>query len=707
MNAPDMAEGQKNELLFKAYLVLAMVLGLSALILGRVIFIQWVEGDKWRVQAEKTQLILDTVEAERGSIITEDGAILASTVATYEARMDLRSDAMLESVFAQEVDSLGWYLSRYVDGSRSPEGWANLLRARRKAGDRYFLLHPKLSVEKAELTKTFPLFRLGQYKGGLIMVEHLERERPFMDLASRTVGSVRQGAKPVGLEGQYREVISGEAGRRLMQKLPMGIKLPVHDLTEIAPKPGKDIVTTLDMGMQDMAHHQLLNALERHNAESGVVVVMEVKTGFIRAMVNLDRTVNGQYAELYNHAIGTAVEPGSVFKLASYMALLEDGYVEPDDQIDLEKGVTRFYDVEMKDAHAHGLDTVTVAEAFEMSSNVGVAKMVQRFYGRQPDAFIRRLRSLGLDRVTGVDLAGEATPRLKDPMNKQSWSGITLPWMSTGYEVELTPLQILNLYAAVANGGRMMIPRLVSEIQRQGEPLKVFHPEVKDRKIASGRVIRAMQAMLAGVVTQGTAHRMRTDKYQFAGKTGTAQIGYQHGQVKAYRSSFVGYFPADEPRYAAIVVVTDPHDGYYGSEVALPVFRQIADYCFMSRKEMFPRMTEETDKEVLMAGLPVWEAGQREDFRRICAVAGIPKRDDGEGDWTISVRDDEGRLSFQNRIIPDKQVPNVLGMGLRDAIYLLESAGLKVDAIGAGKVRRQSVKAGTTAHGQYIRIYLE
>lgn len=290
---------------------------------------------------------------------------------------------------------------------------------------------------------------------------------------------------------------------------------------------------------------------------------------------------------------------------------------------------------------------------------------------------------------------------------KNGWSGVTLPWMSMGYEVEMTPLQILTLYAAVANGGKMMMPKLVSEIQRQGEPLKQFHPEVIDRKIASGKVIRNMQQFLEGVVLRGTAKGMQTSRYSFAGKTGTAQIGYQHGKDVAYRSSFVGYFPVQSPKYAVIVVVTDPHNGYYGSEVALPVFREIADYCFTSRKEMFQMMDPDIALEPADLRIPQWEVGMREDFHQICLEASVPKQDDGEGEWSVSKIQDNGRLHLLNRIFLEKQVPNVVGMGLRDAMYVLENSGLNVGVIGVGKVRKQSIPAGTAARGQYIKIYLE
>lgn len=704
-----MAEEHKNELLFRAYVVLAMVLLMSFTIAGKVFYIQWVEGDKWRAMSDSLYIRMIPVEAEMGNVLTEEGTILATSTVSFELRMDMKSSAMDDNDFETHVDSLGFYLSKYVDGTISAKSWASKLRNGRKKGERYMLIAKDVTFEEMQQIRQFPLYNLGRYKGGLIVLEHLVRSRPFGDLARRTIGIHKHGMKSFGIEGKYKDDLTGEQGYRLMQYLPGNIKLPVNDLTEIAPQPGNDIVTTLDMGMQDMAHSALKNALTFHNAESGLVVVMEVKTGKIRTMVNLD--LDGEaYVEQYNHAVGSAVEPGSIFKLASYMALIEDGYVKPDDLIDIEKGKSTFYDRTMVDAHEHGLDTVTVKKAFEMSSNVGVAKLVQRFYGAQPHVFIERLAEFGMTSKVGIDLGGEGQPFVKHPThNRKEWSGITLPWMSMGYELKVTPIQLLTLYAAVANDGRMMQPMLVSEIQKQGETIRKIHPYVLTKKIASKRTIRHMQSLLEGVVETGTASGMRSNRYRYAGKTGTAHIRDQKGVEIAYRSSFVGYFPADEPVYAAIVVIKGPKtNGYYGSEVALPVFKKVADYCFNSRKEMFPQFAEDGDKLFEEWKTPQWEAGFRPDFKKVCNVADIPYENQSESDWTITKNDaDSKKLQLTNRICPDKQVPNVVGMGLRDALFALENRGLRVDPSGVGKVRRQSITAGTSAQGQYVRIYLE
>ena len=697
----------RNELLQRAYLVMGLVFVIALAIIAKVARIQWWEGEHWREAGKTRYLAYKEVEAQAGNILTEDQSILATSVANFVCRVDLASTAMQKEDFNAAVDSLGWYLSRYIDRRRTPEDWAKLLRQRRAAGDRSFLIKKDATYTELERLKTFPLFRLGRYRGGFYFRPVMKRKKPFGGLAHRTIGYVREGAQPVGVEGAFLDVLSGEKGKRLFQKLPNQVWVPVNDLSEIAPKPGLDVVTTLDMGLQDRAHSALLSTLERYRANSGVAAVMEVNTGKIRAMVNLQQTERG-YAELYNDVIGSAVEPGSIFKTASVMAMLEDGHVDLEDMVDVEKGEKQFYDQVMHDSSPHGYDTITVRKAFEISSNVGIAKLVDSFYRRQPHHFIRNLENFHLDQPTGVDLKGEGVPMIKHPKrDRDTWSGITLPWMSMGYEVEVTPLQMLTFYAAIANGGTMMRPMIVSGIQREGELLRQIHPEMLDRRIASRKTIRHIRELLEGVVLNGTAKRGQTRHYNFAGKTGTARIGTSKGRM-LYRSSFVGYFPAESPRYAVIVMVNGAYDKYYGSDVALPVFRDIADYCFAARKEMFPVYAETRDAEKQLAELPQWEAGMRRDFTFLCADIGVPRHNAGATEWTITKTDQEsGRLQLLNRRCPPDEVPNVIGMGLRDAIYLLENAGLKVGVSGVGKVRSQSVRAGTKANGQYIVIRMQ
>jgi cell division protein FtsI (penicillin-binding protein 3) len=306
-------------------------------------------------------------------------------------------------------------------------------------------------------------------------------------------------------------------------------------------------------------------------------------------------------------------------------------------------------------------------------------------------------------------LEGEAFPLIKHPQrDKSQWSGITLPWMSMGYELKVTPIQLLTLYAAIANNGRMMRPMLVSEEQKYGLPVRRIHPQILTRKVASGRTVRTMQAMLEGVVENGTARSRKASNYRFAGKTGTAHIRDRKTSEVTYRSSFVGYFPVEKPVYAAIVMIDEASShGYYGSEVALPVFREVADYCFQSRLELFPTFAKQRKVTATAAQAPQWEAGYREDFLRLCRDSGLPCENKSESDWTVTRIGESEKLQLNNRFCPANQVPNVVGMGLRDALYVLELAGLKVDPTGVGKVSRQSVAAGTHAKGQYVRIYLE
>lgn len=689
-------------------MVAAGVLVMAILIFGKVAQIQWVDGAKWRSMEDSLYVRMVPVESEMGNIMTEDGTILATSTVRFEIRMDLASSGMKAADFHENLDSLSWYLSKYINSSMTQGHWKQKLLAAKKAGDRYFLIANKASYNDVALVRQFPLFRLGRFKGGLIVLEHPQRTRPFGSLARRTIGIHEKDGKSYGIESKYKDVLLGEQGYRLMQFLPGGVKLPVQDLTEIAPTPGLDVVTTLDVGMQDMAHAALEETILHHQAESGIAAIMEVSTGKIRAMVNLERGKDG-CVESFNHVIGSAIEPGSIFKAASMLALLDDGHVKPDDLVDLEKGRTVFYDRTMEDAYPHGLDTVTVNEVFAQSSNVGIAKLVQRYYGAQPEQFIAQLAKFGLTNKMGIDLEGEAEPLVKHPKTDvKSWSGITLPWMSMGYETKVTPLQMLTLYAAIANDGRMMRPMMVSEIQRNGDPIRKIHPQVLSRRIAGSKSIKALQHMMRLVVEEGTGKKWKTEQYSFAGKTGTAHIRDRRGDRTEYRSSFAGYFPADNPRYAVIVIVQDPLvHGYYGSEVALPVFRRIADYCHRSRIEMFPALSEVAVKEPFELHLPQWEAGWRADFTEILSMLDISHDNHSDSEWTVTTTNEATELQLNNRNIIEKQIPNVVGMGLRDALFLLENCGLKVDPHGVGKVRRQSITAGTPIKGQYVRIYLE
>ena len=441
---------------------------------------------------------------------------------------------------------------------------------------------------------------------------------------------------------------------------------------------------------------------------------MDVKTGAIKSMANIGKTEDG-FFEIYNYGVGAATEPGSTYKLATIMALLEDGYVDLDDSLDIENGKHMFYEEEMLDSSPESFltDTTTVRRAFEISSNVGMAKLVQKYYGDKKggdEKFIKRLKDFRLHLPTNIEIKGEAAPYIKTPYSKEDdWSGITLPWMSIGYEVTITPLQLLTLYNAVANDGQMMKPYLVSEIRHFDQAVEKFKPTVIKRKVASKKTIDKAKELLVGVVETGTAHKLKTNKYKFAGKTGTAQINYRkfnrNKNIK-YQASFAGFFPAENPVYSCIVVVTEPKEhGFYGGEVAGPIFREIADNCIKTRHELH-RALNEYEKPVLAKNkLPDYDAGKREDFEKVLSYLDIQFENKAESDWTI-IRAESDTLSLLNRFISEDVVPNIVGMGLRDAMYILENRELKVVVSGSGRVRNQSIIPGTPIEGQTIRLTL-
>jgi cell division protein FtsI (penicillin-binding protein 3) len=527
-------------------------------------------------------------------------------------------------------------------------------------------------------------------------VERNRRYKPFQILAERTIGYSVEGVAPVGLEGSFDRILAGTSGKRLMQKVSGGVWIPINDENEIEPENGKDIIATLDVNIQDVAEDALHKALVKHNAQYGTAVLMEVETGEIKAIANLTKMPDGSYREQYNYAIGLSAEPGSTFKLASVIALLEDGYVELTDSFDTEHGQKKYFDRIMKDAEEGGHGKVSFQQAFELSSNVAISKAVYANYAKQPSKFIERLEALKLDQALGLQLSGEGTPHIKHPKDKD-WYGTTLPWTSIGYEVHITPLQMLTLYNAVANKGRMVKPKLVREIQQTGRVLKQFPTEEICKSICSEATLKAVKLMMEGVVERGTAKNLKNPYYTIAGKTGTAQIAdAKHGYNKVYQSTFCGYFPADKPKYSCIVLVNSPSNGiYYGALVAGPVFREIADKVYSGNTEMQPAiLVQETEKG---AAVPAVKAGFRDDLQRVLNRLAVSSQLAGQEDaeW-VSGAPKNNAVQLNSRTYDSRFVPNVSGMSLKDALYLLENAGLRVLSRGYGRVRNQSLQPGQT-----------
>jgi cell division protein FtsI (penicillin-binding protein 3) len=695
-----MAVDVRKDILWRIYLVYVFVFLLAGLIIARVIRIQISEGDFWKQRANELTLHYANIEAVRGNIFDVNGQLLATSLPYYDIAVDMNSDPITDEIFENNVDSLSQCLANLL-GDRTQRGYKHLLTNARESGDRYYALCNNISYQELQQMKHFPLFRKGRFKGGLIYTQKGKRELPFQFLASRTLGYFTTNAKPVGLEGSYNRQLTGIGGKRLVRRIAGGIEMPVNDENEIDPQDGCDIVSTLDINIQDVAEHALYTQLKKHQAGWGCVVLMEVKTGEIRAIANLAKVDTAVYSESYNYAIGQSTEPGSTFKLVSLMAGMEDGYFGLSDTINTGNGRWKFLTQEVRDSHEGG-GKLTVKEVFEHSSNVGTAKLIYKYYGKNPQRFIDRLYKMGINLNPPLDIAGSGNPDIKSTKDKR-WSKVSLPWMAYGYELRLTPLQILTFYNAVANNGVMMKPLFVREVRKQGKVISAFESEVIHQHVASASTIRKAKEMMEGVVLEGTAKNLKNADYKIAGKTGTAQIakgggGYgQNSRSTTYQASFVGYFPADNPKYSCIVVVNAPSEGvYYGNAVAGPIFKEIADKVYSSLSEIHSEINEVQNRDTK---IPDIKNGSRKEAAIVCRALNIAADLNSPAVQYISavVQKDSSKIFIENNLelqLSRRTMPNVLGMGLKDALYLLENAGLHVKVIGKGAIGTQSIEPG-------------
>lgn len=716
----------KNEVLYRVYILLfGIVIPLAIVLIYQTVYISYAEGEKWRLKGAELYIDTRPIEPERGNILASDGSLLSTSIPYFDIYMDPNSTGMTPDDFKDNIDSLSQCIATYVDNTYTPGGWKTFIEEQRKTGNRYVLIKRGVSYSERKFIEKFPLFNLGRNRGGFIAEKRSLRKRPFGILAQRTIGYTgREDAKPVGLEGSFDEVLGGRAGKQVMIQVDRAndIWIPVDDLSLVEPKTGDDIVTTLDVNIQDATQEALLRALNYHDAEWGTAVVMEVETGKIKSIANLGKTDDGWW-ETYNYAIGAAIEPGSTFKLATIMSLLEDGFIELNDTIQLERGTTEFYGEKMVDSSPYSakIDSTSVRHAFEISSNVGMAKLLDKYYGQKDkrnknkgaELYIEHLKDFNLHLPTGIEVDGEANPYIKEAYSEeQQWSGTTIPWMAIGYELRLTPLQLLTFYNAVANNGTLVKPYIVQEIQRFGEREKAFKPTVVKKRIASSTTIAQVHELLDSVVTRGTAYKLKTDEYNFAGKTGTAQVGYRRtasGQtfIRGYQASFVGYFPSEAPKYSIIVVINKPRrGGFYGSDVAGPVFREIADHIYATQMDLHAPMNNKPKLPLAGSQMPTYDAGDKKDMLKVLDYLDIPFYGNPMAN-IVTLRAESDSLLVLNRTISDdKVVPSVIGLGLRDALYVLENRGLRVEVDGFGKVARQSLLPGTRAQGQNIKLFL-
>jgi cell division protein FtsI (penicillin-binding protein 3) len=698
----------KGDIQWRIGLVYLMMLLVGLLIVGKILYLQVFKASYYLDMAQEQSVKDITIEPNRGDIYASNDRLLAISVPYYEIRMDFRARGLTQKIFMSGVDSLSIRLSSLFHNKSNRDYRREMMAAWRK-GERYYLIKRDVSYAQLKELKKFPIWRHGRNKGGFIYVQDNLRSKPHQNLASRTIGYLTKDTlgNVVGIEGAYDGYLKGVTGLRLMQKLSGGVWMPVNDGNEIEPRDGYDVVTTIDVNVQDVAETALRKQLEKNNAHHGCAVLMEVKTGDIKAIVNLEKDEDGQYRELYNYAIGESTEPGSTFKVPSLMAALEEKVIDLDDTVDTDHGKYKVYDKIIHDTEEKGYGKITVKQVLEVSSNVGVSKIIyENFKGREKD-FIDRLYKMGLNKPLGIEIKGEVAPDIKYPGDKY-WSGISLAMISHGYEIRLTPLQILAFYNAIANNGKMMKPRFVKEVRYRGNVIKRFNTEVLNSSICSGSTIRKTKEMLEGVVEQGTAKNLNNSIYKIAGKTGTAQIaqnkyGYRRSKGVSYQASFVGYFPADDPQYTCIVVVNSPSNWvYYGNVVAGPVFKEIADKVYATSLNMHEYFAAADTSLVV----PFTKAGDAEELTEVLKhfdfdfVVPRPRPS-----WvSTSSRDtyvDLRPMNIQNRL-----VPNVVSMGLKDALFLLESAGMRVEVIGRGTVRKQSVAPGSLAH-EGERIVLE
>jgi len=551
---------------------------ISFFLIGKIFYLQNLEVDEnTRSSIEAVKNI--EVEPSRGNIYSDNGDLIVSTVIKYELRWDSKTPSL--KVFDDYILDLSRELSLYFD--KTQEYFFNYLNTARDNNNRYLLIGKNLSISDVNNIKSFPIFNRGLYKGGLIINEHYKRQSHLGKIAERTIGYEKVDElgnyMRIGLEGAYSEYLSGKSGLRLMQKIADGQWKPIRSYYEREPVQGYDVHTTIDTEIQDAVHHELLYQLEKYEADHGTMIVMETKSGKVKGISNLARTSKGKYYEKLNYGIWESQEPGSTFKLMSLIAALEDGAVSPKDSVDTGNGVLKFYNEEVKDSNRKGYGVITVSKAFEVSSNTGIVKIIYDNYKDNPERFVDRLINMKLDQKVNVDIKGEGKPKIPHP-DDDNWSGISLPWMAFGYGVSMTPLQTLTFYNAVANNGEMVKPSFISSIGAFGEkPVYTIDREVIMASICSDKTLKSVQMMLKNVVEKpwGTANNIYDKNIKIAGKTGTSQIGYTSGETE-YVSSFVGYFPSDNPKYSAIVVINKPNKskGFYGNSVAAPVFKKVA-----------------------------------------------------------------------------------------------------------------------------------
>ncbi len=703
----------KKDILWRVYLCFLGTIILGLFVLGKTFYLQNAEGKYWRGLGDSLHLKYVPINAERGSIYSEDGSMLSTSVPVFDVYVDFGAQGLREKDgkrFKENVDSLSFCLSDLFK-DKSQADYKSDLELAYKNNERYYLLKRKISFEALKDLRDFPLVRLGRNKSGFIFDTRDKRINPYVLLANRTIGlSRKDSSKNVGLERTYDSLLKGVSGQRLM-RYSAGAYMPVEG-AEVDPINGKDLITTLDTYIQDVAEKELMDMLVGNHSTHGTAIVMETATGKIKAIANLGEQVDGSFNEDLNYGIGKATEPGSVFKLATLLSLLDDKYVTIDSKVDCEGGAKYFHGLKIKDSHL-GTGVITVKDAFTRSSNVAFAKLATQYYESQPMKFWEHLDRFRLNKMTGVEIvASSGKPTIKKPDSK-NWQKTTIPFMAHGYEELVTPLHMLMLYNAVANNGKMMKPYLVNAIREHGVDVMTYNPEVLVEKICSDDAIRQAKECLKAVVdsAHGTGHKVLFDSaYSISGKTGTAvtalnNTGYNKGN-KIYQASFIGFFPSEKPIYTMAVVIQNSKNSklIYGADVSGKVFKKIADHIYNHY------LSKPSEKKIQEDTLMHQYYGMKSDLNAIFSNVNIAYKDSIEtGVWReAGMLKNKAALTQPTQLITNGNItPNVTGMGLKDALYLLENKGMIALVSGKGKVVSQSIAAGTNfKKGQKIYLML-
>ncbi|MCB0507593.1 MAG: transpeptidase family protein [Bacteroidetes bacterium] len=684
----------KSNILLRVYLVAGLCLLFGVIVLGKIYEIQTYKNGYWKSLADSLTTNYFDVKAERGNIYSADDKLLATSIPYFDLHVDLASSAMTQEIFRNNVDSLAYYMSKYIGKLSANEYRQRLVNARNKK-NRYYPIFKDANYNQLKFIKQWPLFREGKFKGGLIVESHQERKNPYGYLAQRTIGLVRENAQDIGLEEAVDSLLDGVEGKVLKQKIAGGEWIPIKGANQIEPKNGFDIITTINLGLQDITESTLLQAVTEYKADFGCAVLMEVQTGAIKAIANLGKNKNETYSENFNYAIGLSNEPGSVFKTAGYLALFDDGYITLNDSINTNHATAFFAGVKLTDdGHNSQYTFLTPGKALAISSNVAIANWLVKYYGNNKQAYYNKLKQFGLTEPTNITLKGERKPLIHKP---EQWSAISIPWMAHGYEVKLTPLQILTFYNAIANNGTRVRPYLVDRVEDNGKIIRQYAFEKNSQKICSENAAQMAKAILLRVTEDknGTGRKIRSPYYRIAGKTGTAKMSFGNtGYTDKNLSTFVGFFPANHPMYSCIVVLGGPQGLFTsGGVVSAPVFRTMADKIITSNIAS----NTAVNKDSLLTNQPIPPVLGTSTY-----VEELMKRlkirfNFGEN-WNYALlRADEQNKNWITKISypSNNTIPNVKGLLLDDAVSILENKGLKVVFSGKGKVSQQSLNAGS------------